>query len=459
MTKILKTYQEIQSFSDWAINLSYNDLPVSTVKRARIVLLDDLGAILGGSIAPEVTKFRKNSSIGSSLGESTVLCSGFPKTNAISAAQLNGIAGCWEELDEGYRLATSHAGIYTIPTLLAIAEEMDATMEEVITALVVGYECGARFAEAWKFPVFSLHPHGVFVTITSAVVGAKLKGYSVKEMTDAILTASAVTIASPYDHAIKGALARNLWTGVGAASGLYALIAAKSGITGIPSTLESVFSDIYKAEFVPGVMTSLLGKKYAVDSGYHKLYACCQYAHSAIDALLEIRKRNEVNIFKIQEIEVKTHPKALSLHEVHPQTTLGAKFSLPHIMSAVWFTGTGGRQAFTNETIIHPQIASLRDNIHLKQIGEISPPYDRPSEVTVFFNNGKADRELMMSATGDPEKPMSVETIVNKYIDTVSAIIKNPREVADFILEASVNKKIKILFSLLKKTEENLYAN
>ena len=456
MNKIINSYQEIQDFSNWVVSLSYHDLPETTIKRARMVLLDNLGAILGGSIAPEVMEFRNYSSIGSSSGESTVLCSDFPKTTTTLAAQLNGIAGCWEELDEGYRLATSHAGIYTIPTLLAIAEEMDATMEEVITALVVGYECGARFAEAWKFPAFSLHPHGVFVTITSAVVGAKLKGYSVEEIQNAILTASTLTIASPYDHAVKGALARNLWTGIGAASGLNALMAVKSGITGIPSSVESVFSDIYKAEFVPTAMTSLLGQKFAINSGYHKLYACCQYAHSAIDALLSIRERNRNNIHNILKIEVRTHPKALSLREVHPQTTLGAKFSLPHIMSAVWLTGTGGREAFTKATITNPEITSLRDNIYLKEIDNILPPYDRPSEVIVYFNNGKHDSELMMSATGDPEKPMTIEMIVNKYIETVSPIIGNPKEVADFILEASVNEKIKILFSLLRETEDSI---
>jgi 2-methylcitrate dehydratase PrpD len=449
----LKAYQEIQRFSDWAVSLTYDHLPESTIKKARLVLLDDIGAILGGSIAPEVAQFRDLSYIGTSSGESTILCLGFPKTNPILAAQLNGIAGCWEELDEGYRLATCHAGIYTVPTVLAIAEEMDAKMEEVIAALIVGYECGTRFAEAWKFPSLYLHPHGVFVTVASAAAGAKLKGYSAKEMTDAILTASAVTIASPFDQAIKGALVRNLWTGLGAASGITAFMAAKSGITGIPSTLESVFSDVYKAEFLPGAMTSLLGEKYAIDSGYHKLYACCQYAHSSIDALLELRKRNEIDILNIEKIEVKTHPKALSLHEVHPQTTLGAKFSLPHIMSTVWFNGTAGRESFTNETINHPRISTLRENTHLKEMRKISPPYDRPAEVTVFFTNGKFDSELMMCATGDPQKPMSTEMIVNKFKDTVSVVLNNPNEVADFILESDVNKSIRTLFSLLKETE------
>lgn len=456
LTLAIRTYREIEEFAEWAANLTFIDLPKSVVNRARMVLIDDLGAILGGSIAPELAQFRNYSSIDCSQGKSTVLCEGYPKTNTILAAQLNGIAGCWEELDEGYRLATSHAGIYTIPTLLAVAEEIDVSLEDVFTALVVGYECGARFGEAWKFPAFSLHPHGVFVTISSAVAGAKLKGYTSEEIRDAILTASTLTIASPYDHAVKGSLARNLWTGIGAAAGLNALYATKSGITGIPSTIESVFSNIYKAEFVSNALTSELGERYAINSGYHKLYACCQYSHSAIDALLAIRERNKKFIRNISDIEVRTHSKALSLKEIHPQTTLGAKFSLPHIMSAVWYMGTGGMEAFTKESIVNPEIYSLRENIRSKEFEPISLPYDRPSEVTVFFKDGTTDSELMMSATGDPEKPMNVDMIVGKFMKTVSDIVKYPKEVTDFILEGSTNEKINILFSILKKSEESI---
>ena len=47
---------------------------------------------------------------------------GRPRTDRISAAVANGLAGDWIELDEGFREVPCHAGVYVLPALLAEAE-------------------------------------------------------------------------------------------------------------------------------------------------------------------------------------------------------------------------------------------------------------------------------------------------------------------------------------------------
>lgn len=455
ITQEQQTIEEIKELCNWAAGLQYEDLPEAVIRRAKWVLLDDIGAILAGSLSPEVTALKKSYLLDQLEGSSTILGKGFEKTNRFTAAELNGMAGCWEELDEGYRLATSHAGIYTVPALLSLAETMQSTMEEVITSLIVGYEFGARFGEGWIFEPLTIHPHGVFVTIASAAACARLKGLNAQELFDVITTASALTIASPYNHAVEGALVRNIWTGAGARLGLIALEVQNSNVKGLEQSVHSVFSTIYKADYNDGAFKNELGMRYAIQYGYHKAYACCQYAHSAIDALLEVRKRNVGKVNQVDRIVVNTHPKGMSLNRIHPDTSLGAKFSMPHIIAAGWVLGQVGRDAFTNEMLTNLNLEKLREKITMSLLENIKePPFDRPAEVKVIFKDGTSDTEKMESATGDPDKPFDQELLTAKFKQMVSGVVNFPNQVVAFIFnDSSKDLKINRLIELLMDTE------
>ncbi|MDB5055038.1 MAG: MmgE/PrpD family protein [Bacilli bacterium] len=446
---------DIRVLCEWARGLQFEHLPEDVIRRAKWVLLDDIGAILGGSMEPEVSALREAYLAEQTMGRSTVLSKGFPKTNRFTAAELNGTAGCWLELDEGYRLATSHAGIYTIPALIALAEEKNASMKEVLTALVVGYEFGARFAEAWVFPPLVLHPHGVFVTIAAAAACAKLQDYGEEQLFKIISTASALTMATPYDHAIKGALVRNLWTGAGARLGLLACEVSKSNVYGLDSSAESVFSTIYGGNYKGSALTDQLGSHYAISSGYHKAYACCQYAHSALDALLSIRKtmKSVIDADHLPvQIIVKTHPKGLSLNNMHPETTLGSKFSMQHAISAAWVLGNGGKNAFTNEALNDPVIRCLRERIVLEPVDELGPPpMDRPAKVKVVLKGSLSEEAFAPYATGDPTKPFDENMMRAKFADTVNELLSQPDEISEFILHQAENETITEFLQLLVK--------
>ena len=92
----------------------------------------------------------------------------------------------WCELDEGFRNASCHGGAYTIPALLAEAEAQGRTVEEVLRALAVAYEVTTRFALAFPFPVFNVHPHAAFAPIGAAVATSLVRRHDAKTMLDAV---------------------------------------------------------------------------------------------------------------------------------------------------------------------------------------------------------------------------------------------------------------------------------
>src|SRR5207302_397075 len=145
--------------------------------------------------------------------------------------------------------------------------------------------------------------------------------------------AASMSFAGPFDTAVEGALVRNAWTSAGAWIGLRAADWAEAGIGGNEVTPYDVFVGAYNCRAMPEALVAGLGDTWSVTNGYHKVFACCGYAHSAIEATLELLGRMQQKKEEIAEIVVETAPGGQALRTVEPDTVLAAKFSLPHALS------------------------------------------------------------------------------------------------------------------------------
>ena len=99
------------------------DLPAGSLERAKLVLIDCLGAIVGGMAEPDMQKLA---TMPQPAGSASILGTNM-KTDSLTAALLNGMAGTVLEMDEGSQLARGHPGMHVFPALLAAAEDGDYT--------------------------------------------------------------------------------------------------------------------------------------------------------------------------------------------------------------------------------------------------------------------------------------------------------------------------------------------
>jgi 2-methylcitrate dehydratase PrpD len=296
----------------------------------------------------------------SAKAEATVLAKGAPRADRYAAASANGMAITWCELDEGFRNASCHGGAYTIPALLAESEAQGRTVEEVLRALAIAYEVTTRFALAFPFPVFNVHPHAAFAAIGGAAAASLARRQDAETMLAAVTGGASMSFAGPFDTAVEGALVRNAWTAAGAWIGLRAADWAEAGIGGNDVTPYDVFVGAYKTNAKPDALVADLGDTWSVTNGYHKIFACCGYAHSAVEATLELLGRMQRRKEEIAEIVVETAPGGQALRTVEPETVLAAKFSLPHAIAATVQLGTAGARAFTQDKLEDAEIAKLR---------------------------------------------------------------------------------------------------
>lgn len=399
---------DLRQVCDFVAGLSWSRVPEAVRQRAVDVLADDLAAMAAGAIEPELQRFKHRVCRRSAGGRSLLISPGLPAAALLDAAAWNALAGNWCELDEGFRLAICHAGIYTLPALMAEAGASGAALNEVLLALIGAYELVTRCAMSFHAMPPVVHGHALWSSTGAAAAVGLLRGYSGEQIFQAVTAAITMASMGPRSHLMAGVMVRNGWAAAGAVNGILAADWADAGFGGGQQSMEEVVGDLARAELRPGELTRELGERWSLLHGYQKQYSCCQHGHSAVEACLALQNKHDVDVDRIRGIRLLTHPLALTLDTVHPETTLGARFSLPHMVAAALQRRSGGPQAFCADTLKDPEIAGLREKVAMELAPHpMQPPHDRPAWLEVELDDGTVLAAECRSALGSPDNPIS----------------------------------------------------
>ena len=418
--------EQLTRLCEWLPTVKVSDIPEPILRRAATVLCDDIAAIVAARGEPEVIKLQQRMVSRASSKESTVFNGQGGKADRFSAAVANGAAADWCELDEGYRRATCHAGLYTIPALIAEAEATGASTEETLRALVLGYEVAARFARAFPPKALTLHPHASLAAIGAAAGVSALRKLDAALLNAALTSASTMVAPGPYRHAVEGALVRNVWPAAGAWCGMQAVEWAECGIGGAPHSPYDVFVSAFNSKLAADQFSAGLGVEWAIADGYHKVHACCQYSHSTVEAIIDLHDRLGGRMQHVRHITVETHPLGMTLDNREPATSLAAKFSIPHIAAAASLYGHAGAEAFMGPHLNDAPLAELREKVELVPYENVPAwPNDRPARVTVTLDDGSAHTGECISARGGPDKPFGQDVIEAKISNIMASAYPN----------------------------------
>ncbi|HYF16265.1 MAG TPA: MmgE/PrpD family protein, partial [Ramlibacter sp.] len=376
-----RTADGLRALCDWAASPAARQIPPAARRKAALVLADNLAAIVAAQDEPEVRQVHEQlAAEDTGRDRAAIFRRGLPRTHRISAALANGIACSWCELDEGYRLAPCHAGLLVIPALLAEAEVLALTAGDLVDAMALSYELTARIARCWVFPQLTLHPHPQTAAIGGAMAVAVARRFDAARMLSALTASATLVTPGSFSHAVQGALVRNVWSAVGTVNGMRAADWSGFGIGGMPDGPWSVFTQLLGQQPNPDALTQSLGQEWAVANGYHKIHACCQSTHSAVEAMLQARAALPAGTGPddIEEIHLASHRPGMTNPD--PQTSLAGKFSFAHVLAATLVHGHAGQEAFAAATLHDPRIARLRHAVRLTTFEPALPrPHDRPA--------------------------------------------------------------------------------
>lgn len=411
----------LDEVSRFLADCRFEDLSEAAVARARRVMADTMAAIAAGSREPEVMALTDR--VATCDGPASVVGTG-RRTEPGKAAFLNGTAGTFLELDEGNQYSRGHPGIHAIPAGLAQAEAIGASGSDLLLAVVLGYEIGARIGYGAKI-LPTMHPHGTWGTVGAAVTVAKLAGASAERFRETINVASTLGLATSRQTMLQGGTVRNSFAGWSGDIGLRAWDMVESGFTGERDGLATIWGKVVSTEWRPEEMTRDLGTRWEIARNYFKRHACCRYNHGTLDALAQIvERRGGLAPEEVAAVTVETYSLAAELSDRDPRNTLAGKFSVPFAIATTLINGSSGVMSFTLDKVRDDRIKAFADKVTVVEDPTLTAmmPDFRPARVRVELADGSVLEAETKTNRGDTEDPYDDAELDAKYRELSSRV-------------------------------------
>jgi 2-methylcitrate dehydratase PrpD len=400
-------------------NTRSDDIPDAVIARTALILVDCIGAIAGGAAEPEMQALHKGAS-----GDGALIIGTTLRADPGRAAFLNGTAGTVLEMDEGNQFCKGHPGMHTVPAALAFADGLAVSGRDLLAAVAIGYEVGARVGIATRLRP-AMHPHGTWGTIAAAVAVARLAGRDAAGMRQAMNVAASFCLATSRRTMLEGGTVRNAYAGISGQLGLTTHDLLNAGFEGDHDGVGQVFGKVVSDSFDTAAMTEGLGTRWEVSRNYFKMHSCCRYNHATLDALdMIVARDGPPDLARIARIEVETYMLAVELDDPAPRNVLAAKFSVPFALATALVNRSTGVNSFTAPNLVNPAISALAAKVVLREDAAMSAalPHNRPARVTLVFTDGQRATAETRTNRGDWADPYPVAEICDKFLSLATRI-------------------------------------
>jgi 2-methylcitrate dehydratase PrpD len=392
---------------DFISNTKYQELPSEVQYQAKRCFLDILGATLAGTTTPVghlIARYAVDQHNGS---EATILMTNH-KASIVGATLANAFAANALDVDDGYRLIKGHPGANIFPAALAIAEKEGKSGEELLEALVIGYEVAIRAGLILHGMYSSYHGSGSWGALGAAAAATKLLSLGRNEIHYALGIAEYHAPITPMMRCIDCPGMVKDGIGWGSMVGVSAALLAQKGFTGIDSLLGNPEHENLIAE---------LGQRFEILNLYFKPYPCCRWAQPAVDGVLAIVYQHHVKPHVIKRVKVHTFRAATRMTVVKPRNTEEAQYSLAYPVAATIIDGEFGLKQVLGDRMEDEVILELADKVEIVFSDKLEDEFPERClcEVEIITDGNQRFRSGIMTAKGDPDIPLSDKELERKF--------------------------------------------
>ena len=403
-----------QRLARFALELEYKNIPAEVIDRAKACILDTFAVSLYGSTKPwsrTVVDFVRDSG---NRGGSTIFGANW-KAQAAQATLANGVMAHAFELDNVRQPGAGvHPGATAFLPAFAMAEEKRSNGKSLLTAFVAACEVMSRIGVAAgnSLERRGFHAPGLTGTFGAAVAAGRLLGLSEKKMVNALGIAGSYSGGLiEFSRCQEGAMIKRLHLGKAGEGGVTAALLASRGFAGPESILEGkfgfcrTFSDSPKLSY----LTHRLGKTFESLNIGIKRCACHINAHAPIEALEQLRRREQFNPEDIREIIVGGIEKLVTHHAIYqPKDLMMAQYSIPFCVALSLYDDPTDPESFSEKKLRDKRILAMMRKVRLQVDHEIEKKgWDRAARVTVQLANEQRPVKLVIHFRGTPKNPLS----------------------------------------------------
>ena len=409
---------------------SWDDLPETVRRQARMCLVDNMGAAISGTVT-RLSNLTADYAAQCWPGdEATILLHG-KRATRVGAAFANAWSANGLDIDDGIRYAYGHAGAQLLPAALAMAEALDLGGDHLLSALVVGYEVAHRVGRCWHDDREVYQACGSWGSVGCAAVAAHLMRLTAPQAAHALGIAEYFAPNLPMMLDVDHPAMVKHGTGWAAMTGLIAAGLAETGFTGIPGILG-------REKYQPWAED--IGRHFIMLEGItwkKQGYACCGWAQPAAEGAWQLAQMHHIPVGEIAHIRVEAPAGAVRLGTRLPATTEEAQFNVAWPVAAMLVDGEVGPRQTLEARLDDPTLRALAHKVEvvrsdemeelcrLRAIGDQRGRF--ASVVTITMQDGRAYRSGTIGEPPFPSPDWDRQRMERKFRWLAGFVLDPPR--------------------------------
>lgn len=414
--------------ADHAASWARRPMPAEVEHHARRALIDWFAALLPGCLCPPATLLAQ--AMAAERGPGRAVCYVDGATGPIRhAALLNATASHTVEFDDIYRDAGYHPGCPTIAPALAAVQAQGGSMEDLLRAIVAGYEVSCRIGVAIQPSHYTYwHTTGTVGTFGAATAVALALGCDATRIAHAIATAA--TFAGGIQQAfLSDSMSKPLHPGHAADAGALAAIGAAAGVTGALDALHGPKGYAAATSEDTGKWEKALAgldERFAITAMTFKNHGCCGHLFAALDAVRDLQAEHRFTPADVARIHVAGYGPTKSICDRPAAATeADCRFSAQYTIGALLVLGGVRIAAFEPEAIANPAIRALMPKVTVSLDEELAHGYPavRAARVSIDLKDGRQLFRHQPTRKGDPDAPLSDAEVSDKFRELAGPVI------------------------------------
>ena len=425
-------------------------LPKDAAEHGKHHLIDTLASVISGSRLPPgkiVTEYIKT------LGgtEEALLLGSDYVTTAINAAFGNAMMAHADETDDSHKESRSHIGCGEVPAAFAMAERQGSTGQELLNAVVLGYDIGSR--TNFSIGVHSMYDaghstHTFAPTFAAAASAMALAGLSADLVRWGLsYTAQEVSGINCWqrdlDHIEKGFD----FGGMAGRNGVTSATLVQAGFTGVDDVFVGPrnFYSTYSTEPKPEEMVAGLGERFEVIQTNIKKWTVGSPIQAPLDCIEILQNKYDLSSNNIKHIKLRLSDMESPVVDDRHM----ADICIQHMVALMILDGTATfASAHDEPRMTDPAVIQFRKKIEL--VGEKNIPR-RNAIVEITLANDEVVSHKQVAVRGTPDNPMTRQEVDDKAFELMAPILgrTNSRTLIDKVWNIEVIDNIRELRHLM----------
>ena len=433
----------IESLIDYMLAAREVKLPSEVIQKGKSHLLDSLAAIVSGSTLKPGKLGLQHARQQDGSADCTVLGSNC-KTTPVLAAFANGMSAHADETDDSN--SQLHPGCAIVPAALAIAEAENRGGDALLRAVILGYDIGFRFHQAFE-------PRS---TSFGATFGAAAAAGTLAELSE-------LQLRYLISYAAQQASGSRAWVGdddhiekafdyaaMPARNGVTAALLIQSGFTGNRDVLEGDQGIIKTySPCDPKKILAELGQRFTITSCLIKKYPVGSPMMETVDATLTMLAKQPIPPEQIERIVVR-------IPESGARTVNNRRMpdvNVQYMVAAILLEGKLSFElAHDYGRFQNSRVLALKEKVQLIGDAELERSGHRfQGLVEITLKDGRTVREHVINCRGRPENPMSPEEVEKKAAWLLEPVLgkANSDQVIDAIRQIEFVSNVRDLTKLM----------